>query len=322
MRVCIVGCGIVGSYLAWRLSEEHDVTVFEKNKRIGEKACSGLVSKRIWDFIPRNNELIENTIEEAYVHFPKKRVILDFYPRMFVINRKKLDQYVASLAEKNGAKIFLNSEVKKVYFLKKKRPQVLVSGKVIEFDYLIGCDGFFSIVRKTLKIKDPDYILGIYCYVNKKDESKKVDVFPLKNGFAWKIPRGKKIEYGLLELPEVAKSEFKKFCKRKKVKIKKVYSAPIPYGLVKAAKDRVALCGDSIGLTKPLSSGGIMWGLIASEILVENFPDFKKYEEELQEFFEPKIFFSKLGDKLARFLALHLPWLLPKRISFDSDIIY
>jgi flavin-dependent dehydrogenase len=322
MKIGIVGCGIVGSYLAWKLSKEHDVTVFEKNKKIGEKACSGLVSKRIWKFIPRNDEIIENVIEEAHIHFPKKKIILDFYPEMFVVNRKKLDQYVASLAEKSGAKIFLDSEVKKVYYVKKKRPQVLVSGKVIEFDYLIGCDGFFSIVRKTLGIKDPKYVLGIYCYVNKKDDSQKVDVYPLKNGFAWRIPRGKRVEYGLLELPNVARLEFKKFCKRKRVKPGRIYSAPIPYGLVDASRERIALCGDSIGLTKPLSSGGIVWGLIASEIPLENFPNFKRYSDGLDEFFEPKIFFSQIGNKLARFLASNIPWLLPRKISFDSDIIY
>ena len=49
MKIGIVGCGINGSYLAWKLSKEHDVMVFEKKKQIGKEVCSGIVSQRIWD---------------------------------------------------------------------------------------------------------------------------------------------------------------------------------------------------------------------------------------------------------------------------------
>ena len=35
MKIGIVGAGINGTYLAWKLSKEHDVTLFEKKKKIG-----------------------------------------------------------------------------------------------------------------------------------------------------------------------------------------------------------------------------------------------------------------------------------------------
>ena len=69
MKIGIIGCSINGAYLAWKLSKENDVTVFEKNKTIGEKPCSGLVSERIWNFIPKNDDLIENVIDES--RFPR-----------------------------------------------------------------------------------------------------------------------------------------------------------------------------------------------------------------------------------------------------------
>jgi flavin-dependent dehydrogenase len=322
MKIGIVGCGINGAYLAWKLSKENDVIVFEKNKTIGEKPCSSLVSERIWNFIPRNEKIIENTINEAIVHFPKKEVKIIFHPRMFVLNRKLLDQYIAELAEKGGAKIMLGNEVKKVFYIKGKKPQVSASGKIYEFDYLIGCDGSSSIVRKSIGIKEPRYKLGIYTYVNKRSKSAKVGVFPLKNGFAWIIPRGLKMEYGIIENLDVAKNEFQEFCKVKRLKPKQIFSHLIPEGLVNAEKERVAICGDSIGLTKPVSGGGILWGLIAADILIKHFPNFRKYNYKLKEFFEPKMLFSKLSDRIGRFIGNNIPLFLPKEITIDSDWIY
>jgi flavin-dependent dehydrogenase len=318
-KVGIVGCSINGSYLAWKLSKENEVTVFEKNKVIGEKTCSGLVSERIWNFIPKNEKLIENVIDEAIVHFPKKNIKLKFHPRMLVMNRKLLDQYVSKLAMENGARVLLNNEVKKVYFFKNKKPQVLAD-KLYEFDYLIGCDGFNSIVRKSLTIKNPKFKLGIYTYINKKNKTNSVDAYPSKNGFGWIIPRGFHTEYGFLEEVAKAKESFDIFCKSRKIKPQKIYSHIIPEGLVKAGEGRVALCGDAVGLTKPTSGGGIIWSLTACDILLKDFPNFNRYNEDIKKYFEPKFLFSRIGNKVARFLGYNI--FVPKEIYFDSDLIY
>jgi len=320
MKIGIVGCGINGSYLAWRLSKKHEVFVFEKNKTIGEKPCSGLISERIWNFIPENREIIENFIDDAIIHF-KKKIKLKFRPRMLVINRKILDQYVSKLAKESGANILPNNEVKKVYFVKGGKPQILAD-KIYEFDYLIGCDGFNSIVRKSIGLNDPKYKLGIYTYKKKKDKSNVVNVFPSKNGFAWIIPRGLRVEYGLLEDVKTAKDKFNRFCKSRKIKPKKIYSYVIPEDLIKAEAGRIALCGDAIGLTKPTSSGGVIWGLTACNILLKNFPNFKKYDNDVKNFFEPKILISRMGNRLARFLGYKFPKILPKEIYFDSDLLH
>ncbi|OGI12539.1 hypothetical protein A3K64_01380 [Candidatus Micrarchaeota archaeon RBG_16_36_9] len=321
VRVGVIGCSINGSYLAWKLSKNYDVTIFEKNKIIGEKPCSGLVSERIWDFVPRNDRLIENKIDEAIVHFIKKDIKLKFHPRMLALNRKALDKYVSNLSIKNGAKILLGNEVKKVYIIKNKKPQVLAD-KLYEFDYLIGCDGFNSILRKALGIKNPKFKLGIYTNVTRKNKANKVDVYPSKNGFGWIIPRGSHIEYGFLEEIDKAKDNFSRFCKSKRIKPQKIYSHIIPEGLVKAGEGRVALCGDSIGLTKPISGGGIIWGLTACNILVRDFPNFKRYNEDIKKFFEPKLFFSRIGNRTSRFLGYNLGSVLPKEIWFDGDFLY
>lgn len=322
MRIGIVGCGINGAFLAWKLSKENEVEVFEKNSVIGEKPCSELISERVWEFIPKRNDLIINEIEDLIIHFPKKDVKLKFYPKMIVIDRKQLANYVVDLAKHNGAKINLNSEVKRVFYIKNKKPQVSASGKIYEFDYLIGSDGYNSIVRRSVGIKDPLCIVGIYTRVKKKPKNNIIEVYPLKNGISWIIPRRNEIEYGVYERLDTAKTEFNSFCKKMKIKPKEIYSQLIPSRLTKMQKDRVALTGDAVGLTKPWSYGGIIWGLIADNILVNTFPKFSKYEEETKEYFEPKIFYSKLALFTGKFLGNKLSFLTPDEIWFDGDWVF
>lgn len=322
MRIGIVGCGICGSYLGYKLSKEHDVTIFEQRKMIGKDVCSGLVSERLWNFIPYNKDLIINKINSVLIHYPKKTVKLNFEPKMLVVDHKLLDQYVASLAEKNGAKISLENRVVRLFHMKNRRPQLSVEFKnktdVYEFDHVIGCDGPNSIIRKQLGIKDPKFRLGILGFVSKKDDSNIVETYPTENGFFWKIPRVSNVEYGILENVDVAKEKFKRFCSSKRIPVKEIYSALIPSGLTQVVKNRVALCGDACGLTKPWSSGGIVWGLTAADILIKNLHNFDRYERDLKRFFEAKIFYSNLTDKLSK----TFDWMLPKETWIDSDWIF
>jgi flavin-dependent dehydrogenase len=322
MKVGIVGCGINGAYLAWKLSEGNEVEVFEKNNVIGEKPCSELISERLWNFVPKKNDFVRNVIEELVIHFPKKDLKIKFYPKMFVVDRKLLANYIVEQAKQSGAKINLNSEVKKVFFMKNKKPQLSVSGKVDEFDCLIGCDGYNSVVRRGLGIKDPLCILGIYTRIKKKPKRNVIDVYPLKNGISWVIPRQNDVEYGVYERVDIAKNEFDNFCKRMKIKPKDIHSHLIPSRLTKMYKGKVALSGDAIGLTKPWSYGGITWGLIADDILIKTFPNFKKYEEKVKDYFEPKIFYSKIALFAAKNLSGKLSFLAPKEIWFDGDWVF
>ncbi|MFQ6073557.1 MAG: NAD(P)-binding protein, partial [Methanosarcinales archaeon] len=34
MRIGIIGCGINGAYLGWKLSRKNDVTIFEQKRKI------------------------------------------------------------------------------------------------------------------------------------------------------------------------------------------------------------------------------------------------------------------------------------------------
>lgn len=280
-----------------------------------------MVSERIWNFIPYNKKLIENKISSVEINFPNKKIKLNFVPKMLALNRKALDKYVANLAKKSGARIILNRKVLKIDKANNKF-LVKTNKETYEFDYIIGCDGPLSVVREFLRLKQPKLRLGILCYDNKKNRSEMAITYASRHGFSWIVPRGNRSEYGVLEIPHTAKEEFAQLLKKQKIKAKKIYSALVPQTLILPDNDRVALCGDSCGTVKTWSGGGIIWGLTAADILIKNFPNIKKYNDEFRKFFEPRFLFSNIATKIAMKAGFDLPQILPKEVLFDSDWIY
>jgi len=306
-KTAIVGGGICGLYLAWKLSlEGHKVTVFEKKERIGKKVCSGLFSERILELIPESRKLIENEISSVLIHFPKRTVRINFSRNFLVMSHFSLDNLAAQLAQKAGAEIVLNHSV-----------NVMPRG----FENTIGCDGPNSFVRRNLGLKNPDFRLAIQGFINKQDSSDYVETWPVNNGFIWKIPRGKETEYGIISDSKEAKPLLEGFLKENNLQLKELQAGLVPQGFIIPFHPSITLCGDASGLTKPWSGGGVIWGLIAAQALLKNFPDFIEYRKELKRFFLPRIFFSRVTTKAAYFLGFKVPWLLPKKFNIEGDFL-
>ena len=307
MRVAIIGAGICGLYLARKLAERNEeVTVFEKRGFIGKEACSGLFSERILEFIPESEDLVQNQIREVLIHFPRKTLQVRFSKKFLVMSHFKLDNLVADLAKKAGVKIILNSPINSI---------------PAEFDRIIGCDGALSFARKSLGLAEPKFSLGIQGFILKEDNTDYVEAWPTETGFLWKIPRVKEIEYGIMEKPKEARRIFDNFLKKNNISLERMSSTLIPQGFIVPSNSKITLCGDSSGLTKPWSGGGVVWSIIAADLLLKNFPDFLKYRKSANKLFFPKIIFSKIIKKAVYFLGFNLPFILPKRYNIESDFL-
>jgi digeranylgeranylglycerophospholipid reductase len=326
MKIGIIGAGINGSYLAYRLRKDNDVVVIDKKAGFGNKPCSGLISERIWDFIPKKDNLVIHAIKEARIHFLRKTVSLIFKPKMLVFDRQKLDEYVGGLAKQSGAKFVFGENISDISVGDKT---VSVNDKWT-FHKLIGCDGANSVVRQKLTNKEQKFRLGIYFYEKKECFDDWVDTWPLKDGFAWRIPRGDSIEWGVIVPQKLAKREFDKLVERNNLKPEKIYSHIIPDDISIAdpkgsvntiysspSARNITICGDAAGLVKPWSGGGVIWGMTGADLLIENFGDFGKYERSIKKKFNNKVNLNKIGRNVLMFPTLE--YFIPSKIQFDAD---
>jgi flavin-dependent dehydrogenase len=321
LKVAILGAGTMGLYLAWKLSEKgNDVTVFERKKTIGKECCSGLFSERILEFIPQSEALIKKFFTNCLINFPHKSVNICFKKKVFLIEHAELDRLLAKIAEESGVKIILEKEMRE-----------LPEG----FDRVIGCDGPNSFVRKSLSLPSPKIYLGVQTFITvSQDVSREtspskyknvsretLETWPVKSGFIWGFEKENCFEYGIMAPPSKAVDILKDFLAKEGLELTSLKSAPIPQGLILPKNEKITLCGDAAGMTKPWTGGGVIWGLTAADILLKKFPDFSAYRSSAIKFFGLQIAISKLAKFLVYFLGFNMPFLLPKKAKIDNDFL-
>lgn len=274
MQIAIVGAGPVGCYLA-NLLEKRGIRplVLEEHSRIGvPQHCAGLVGRDFFENLSLplpSHQLIKNRINGAIVSYKEHSFVVEKKGIALVIDRKMLDEKLAEgLCVKRKIKLLGIEKKKGKYLLR-------TTGGIFPCQVLIGADGATSTVRKLTGINlNPSYYRGVQFIVRQKNFPSDMlqihFVRPFLN-FCWIIPeREDIIRVGALS-PRKPFFLLKEFIRERKIKgeILEKMAGIISIGYGETQKDNMALVGGAACQVKPLSGGGLSYGIRCAEILSE-----------------------------------------------------
>jgi digeranylgeranylglycerophospholipid reductase len=290
MEIVIIGAGPVGCYTAQQLKKMgYHPVILEEHASVGKPVqCAGVVSKnfitQIKPFI--SNESIINQINGFRIFTPWVEDFPIEIPEIaYIIDREKFD-----LSLGKGLDICLNQRVSS---LKKEGNRYVIKthqGEIYETDVLIGADGPDSIVRKFLleqygknKGKLPvkvHYYFGIQYQIQLHHDYKfilhdRVQVFfnhqlPF---FIWIIPENRgRLRVGVMSYHGNQNQELlTHFMHNQNIKGKiiDIISGKISLGFIPTCYQNIALVGDAACQMKPITGGGLSFGLQSANILAD-----------------------------------------------------
>lgn len=302
--VVIVGCGPVGSYAGYRLAREGlDVLLIDKRSEIGRPVqCAGIVNSSMMELKgldALSEDIILKKIEGADIYAPSGELLplRGHEPKACSIDRHGLDIGLFRMAVSNGAQAMIRSRVTSSGKTPGGRAWVsgIKDGDPFKAsgDIVIGADGPGSIIRKDTKIAQPrETIPGMNMELEIKDvevPSKKVAVLTgtrtAKGFFSWVIPTydrngvriglsstsGKDLRMGIENIMKDVR--LAQFLGTDLSGLNGIQPLSFSFGAVPMGSPRslidgpFVLLGDSAGMAKGTSGGGIYPGLRSVDLL-------------------------------------------------------
>ncbi len=283
----IVGGGPAGSLSAIKL-RNYDVLLVEEHQSPGFPVqCAGLVSEDCYRVLKRYSKCRIKYVRGAYLFSPSgKNLEIEGRSRGVLIDRKILDRDLLIKASEI-ADVWIKT---KFVGVKDEHVAVLLRhGERVyrEFEYLIGADGVYSRVARSFGFERPNVLSALQMECRFKPLSDDmVEIYfgkRFSNGFfAYSIPVDDFARVGVItrENPYFyLKNTIKFLSDRVSSSFVELNSGAIPIGLVDFVKENVILIGDSAGMTKPYTGGGLFYIIKAVEKL-KFFPDLKRIRRE------------------------------------------
>ncbi|MBI4014797.1 MAG: NAD(P)/FAD-dependent oxidoreductase [Candidatus Aenigmarchaeota archaeon] len=260
--VIIAGAGPAGGTLASLI--KGDVLVLEKDKEAPLKD-SGLVSSHFREFVD-DDALVDSYVNEMEAVSPSGNTFLlrSDRPYAMLLKRKRLSYHLRIRAKENTT---VRYERVRGFRCEKGSVIVETSKGTHEAKMIVGCDGTLSDVRKSMGIAPPAMVPGLFARTRQKLKHDRIKVFFNKffspDFFSWIIPQEN--EYGVMAASR-PRDHLNDFKKSLELPDGELHSSMIPMGTTCSYGERALLVGEACGQTKPLTGGGIIFGMRAATI--------------------------------------------------------
>jgi len=342
MEIVIVGAGPVGCYTAQLLKKSGiKARIIEEHNEVGKPVkCAGIVGRQVFEntllTIPKSS--IINQINGALFFYKEDSFLIKRERVAYVIDRERFDKDLSKGLEVEYGRRLLEIEKKgRGYRLK-------TSSGEIYADVVIGADGPKSRVRRHMMYqlglgqenknkdgtKDDTRYYNGWQYRIKLEEGlswEKIAQVYVGEGiifFIWVIPESKEIvRLGVISKDGRNKLDHFMAVSNIKGEIIGKLAGIIPLGLIQQTCDKnIAVVGDAAGQVKPLTGGGIYYGLKSAEILVECLREGKlaEYDDRWKRKFGKEIKFGlrarKIYERLNKRELKNIFWLFKENAEF------
>ncbi|RLF47057.1 MAG: NAD(P)/FAD-dependent oxidoreductase, partial [Thermoplasmata archaeon] len=202
--VAVVGAGPAGCRVAEIVaSAGYDVLIIEEHSAVGHPVqCAGLVSPRIRLLVKK---CVLSSHNRAIINLGEKTLeISGKGEKAVVIDRAGLDKELCSRALDAGADIMLRAKVVALHRAEYWRLKIAGGdAEGVRARVVVGADGPYSMVRRSLGLPSPTEYLSAYQVVYHVPEREQVDDVRLivdKNltdFFMWAIPYNDEVRVGV-----------------------------------------------------------------------------------------------------------------------------
>lgn len=268
--VIIVGGGPAGLECARELScSDKRVLLLEKREGFGDKLCAGGLTLKDLQVMPLPDHVIEQKVLHTSIHSRRRSAgTVTKDPVIFTVNRKVLGEYQRSLLEGTSVEVRTNSQVTGV----KDHHILLKDGTELGFKYLVGAEGYNSLVRRHLGMKMEKRLIGFQYTLPVKEEYTELEIHMdarrFSSWYAWLFPHKETIAVGCCcdprrMDPKKLKAGFHAWLKDKNIEPgdARLESYPIAYDYQGVKFGNTFLAGEAAGLASGLTGEGIYQSL-------------------------------------------------------------
>lgn len=288
--VIIVGAGPAGLRCAEILcASSLSVLILEKGKTFGDKVCAGGITRKDMAVIDVPDSIIEHKVTKTAV-FSEKRNSMTNAPEAFVftLKRKDLGRWQKEQLENSTVEVRTKSRVTEI----KSDHVVMDDHEKLGYKFLVGADGYASIVRKYLKIPQERQLIGIQYTVSEPNLDPRLEIHLyskyFKSWYAWVFPHENSFAVGCVCDPKMMsakklKDNFHAWLKEKGISTEDAvyHSAPISYDYRGYKFGNIFLVGEAGGFASGLTGEGIYQSLVSGEVAAKTILDKDFISEEM-----------------------------------------
>lgn len=259
------------------------VAVLDKKEKLNAPVCcTGIVSRECVETFSIDESLIYNWANSAGLYSPAGRLlrVQRDIPQVAILNRSALNEAWSKRAQEKGAEYILGSEVRNIEIGKNGVAMALYSRGVthrLRTRGVVVATGFGSRLVDGLGLgAATDFVMGTQTEVETRGIAEIEVYFGSKvapSFFAWLVPTAPgKALVGLLSRrhpPAYLRSLLSRLAAESKIVMQ---NADFTYGgvplkpLPRTYGDRLLVVGTAAGQVKPLTGGGIYFGLLCADI--------------------------------------------------------